>query len=211
MPSRLLFPLAFLGAAAAAAATPASASPERFSFLPAMTSTVAIGDSARPIAAWVAFCDQNPDECRTDLSEPDTIVLTPTVWRLVNGVNTIVNRIVTPVTDLDHWGVVDRWNFAEDGMGDCEDIQLLKRKRLVEAGLPRRAMLMTVVLDENNEGHAVLMLRTDRGDFVLDNKRDEIRAWNRTDYVFVKREGQDSSAWVSLNRSMGVTTTATRR
>jgi predicted transglutaminase-like cysteine proteinase len=133
------------------------------------------------------------------------------VWRIVNGVNSLVNRTVAPVTDLQHWGVVDRWNLAEDGMGDCEDMQLLKRKRLAEAGLPRRAMLMTVVLDENNEGHAVLMLRTDRGDFVLDNKRDEIRAWNRTDYVFVKREGQDSSAWVSLNRSMGVTTTATRR
>jgi predicted transglutaminase-like cysteine proteinase len=208
MPSRFLLSLAIL---AATAALPASAAPDRLAFLPTMTSTVAIGDSARPIAAWVAFCELNPEECKPDLSEADTIVLTPTVWRLVNGVNSIVNRIVTPITDIDHWGVVDRWNYAEDGMGDCEDMQLLKRKRLVEAGLPRRAMLMTVVLDENNEGHAVLMLRTDRGDFVLDNKRDEIRAWNRTDYVFVKREGQDSSTWVSLNRSMGVTTTATRR
>ena len=60
------------------------------------------------------------------------IVLTPAVWRLVNGVNSLVNRIVTPVTDLQHWGVVDRWNFAEDGMGDCEDMQLLKRKRLAK-------------------------------------------------------------------------------
>jgi predicted transglutaminase-like cysteine proteinase len=208
MPSRLLLPLAVL---AAAAALPASAASDRIALLPAMTSPVATGDTARPIAAWTEFCGIYPDECRIDTSEADTIVLTPAVWRIVNGVNSLVNRTVAPVTDLQHWGVVDRWNLAEDGMGDCEDMQLLKRKRLAEAGLPRRAMLMTVVLDENNEGHAVLMLRTDRGDFVLDNKRDEIRAWNRTDYVFVKREGQDSSAWVSLNRSMGVTTTATRR
>ena len=32
---------------------------------------------------------------------------------------------------------------------------------------------MTVVIDEQGEGHAVLMVRTDRGDFILDNKRME--------------------------------------
>src|SRR4051794_5413342 len=114
MPSRLLFPLAIL---AAAAALPASAASDRIALLPAMTSPVATGDTARPIAAWTEFCGAYPDECRIDTSEADTIVLTPAVWRIVNGVNSLVNRTVAPVTDLQHWGVVDRWNLAEDGMG----------------------------------------------------------------------------------------------
>jgi predicted transglutaminase-like cysteine proteinase len=53
----------------------------------------------------------------------------------------------------EHWGVEDRWDFAEDGYGDCEDYQLIKRRELVKAGLPRRAFRMTVVNDEVGDGH----------------------------------------------------------
>ena len=62
-------------------------------------------------------------------------------------------------------------------MGDCEDFQLLKRRMLVERGLSRRAMRMTVVIDELGEGHAVLTVRTDRGDYILDNKTSGGVAW----------------------------------
>ena len=86
-------------------------------------------------------------------------------------VNERVNATILPVTDQDHWGVADRWDYPDDGMGDCEDIQLLKRRVLIEAGLPQRALRMTVVIDELGAGHAVLMARTDRGDYILDNKR----------------------------------------
>src|SRR3954469_717406 len=96
MPIRLFFSFLFL---AASAALPASAASDRTALLPAMTSPVAAGDTARPIAAWTEFCVAYPDECRLDVSEADTIVLTPAVWRLVNGVNSLVNRTVTPVTD----------------------------------------------------------------------------------------------------------------
>ncbi|MCP8938787.1 transglutaminase-like cysteine peptidase [Alsobacter sp. SYSU M60028] len=179
--------------------------------MPQTASAVLGGETARPLSAWVEFCATYADECRVDASEPETIRLTPDIWRALNDVNARVNRTVTPVTDMQHWGVVDRWTLAEDGLGDCEDFQLLKRRKLASLGLPRRAMLMTVVLDENDEGHAVLMVRTDRGDLVLDNKRDEVLSWDRTPYVYVKRESQDNVAWVSLNRLSGVTTTATRR
>ncbi|MEE8631239.1 MULTISPECIES: transglutaminase-like cysteine peptidase, partial [Methylobacterium] len=114
------------------------------------------------------------------------------------------------VTDQEHWGVPDRWDLAEDGSGDCEDFQLLKRKLLAQAGLPRRAMRMTVVIDEKGEGHAVLMLRTDRGDFVLDNKTSAVLPWHRTGYTYIKRESQDATAWVSLGGATAPTVTANR-
>jgi predicted transglutaminase-like cysteine proteinase len=69
---------------------------------------------------------------------------------------------------------------------------------------------MTVVVDDQGEGHAVLMVRTDAGDLVLDNKRSSILAWNDTGYLFVKREGQDGRAWVSLGERTSPTTTANR-
>jgi predicted transglutaminase-like cysteine proteinase len=139
-----------------------------------------------------------PEECALDVAEPAVIPLTVAVWRTLRSVNHRVNTRIRPITDQAHWGVVDRWDFPDDGFGDCEDYQLLKRRMLAERGLPRRALLMTVVIDETNAGHAVLTVRTDHGDFILDNKTDAIRPWRRTGYSFIKRAGQDGQAWVSL-------------
>jgi predicted transglutaminase-like cysteine proteinase len=121
-----------------------------------------------------------------------------------------VNTTIRPITDKDHWGIVDRWEFPDDGMGDCEDYQILKRKMLVDRGLPRRAMRMTVVIDELGEGHAVLTVRTDRGNFILDNKTMAILPEDQTGYVFVKRESQDAVGWVSLGGRSSPATTANR-
>jgi len=166
--------------------------------------------SAKPVIAWVKFCDQFPEECAVDTSEPEVVTLTPQTWNAVVTVNKSVNRRIRPVTDREHWGLADRWEFPDDGRGDCEDFQLLKRKLLVERGLPRRALRMTVVIDELGEGHAVLMVRTDRGDFILDNKVGSVLPWNETGYVFVKREGHDSMAWISLGGLASPITTANR-
>ena len=167
----------------------------------------ALGE-ARPLLAWIDFCNRYPGECGVDRTEPALIALTPRVWQTIISVNRRVNAAIRPVTDLDHWGVPDRWDLAEDGQGDCEDFQLLKRRLLAEAGLPRRAMRMTVVVDDKGEGHAVLMIRTAQGDFVLDNKTSAILPWHQTGYVFVKRESQNGVGWVSLGRAVSPTATA---
>ena len=156
-------------------------------------------EPAKPIKAWVEFCQRNPSECAFDKSEPEQIALTSKTWKLIESVNRKVNNTVEPVTDMELYGVADYWDLPYDGKGDCEDIQLLKRHILIEKGLPARAMRMTVVVDEMGEGHAVLTIVTDRGDFVLDNKTSVVKAWDETPYTFVKRESQlDQSAWVSL-------------
>src|SRR4051812_24698469 len=59
-----------------------------------------------------------------------------------------INHTIMPMTDRDHWGAEDRWDLPTDGYGDCEDYQLPKRKLLIDAGLPRRALRMTVVMDD---------------------------------------------------------------
>ncbi len=166
---------------------------------------------ARPVLAWTKFCERSPAECEVNTAEATTVTLTARVWRNLNAVNRQVNAAITPTTDLDHWGVVDRWDLPTDGAGDCEDFQLMKRKMLVEQhGLPRRALRMTVVIDDQGEGHAVLMVRTDQGELILDNKRSAVLPWHETGYVFVKREGQDGRDWVSLGDRSSPVTTANR-
>jgi len=163
---------------------------------------------AGPTPAWIRFCEQSPDECTVDTFEPEIITLDADSWKAIVTVNEQVNAAIIPVTDQDHWGVLDRWDYPDDGMGDCEDIQLLKRRLLVEAGLPRRPMRMTVVADEEGQGHAVLMVRTDRGDFILDNKRNRVLPWQETAYRYVKREGSENQAWVWLGEQIGPVATA---
>lgn len=155
-------------------------------------------DKATPTTASIQFCQRYTAECAVNPAEPEVVTMTPALWATLNRVNREVNRAIKPKEDIEHWGVVDRWDFAEDGYGDCEDYQLVKRRTLREQhGLPQRAMRITVVLDSLGSGHAVLMIRTDRGDFILDNMRDAVVAWQKTGYTFVKREGA-AGTWVRL-------------
>lgn len=182
---------------AIAGATSVQAQPQTAGLPVASAPIVASGDARAPYA-WTDFCKRKPGECTVNPAEPEQVELTPKLWKTMLALNSKVNREIEAVTDQDHWGVVDRWDLPEDGKGDCEDYVLLKRKRLAEAGVPRRAMRVTVVVDEENAGHAVLMLRTDRGDYILDNKRNAVLPWNQTGYVYVKRESQMQVGWTSL-------------
>jgi predicted transglutaminase-like cysteine proteinase len=179
--------------------------------VPTASPSVTEVGAARPIMGWVRLCAQRPEECAVDVSEPTTISLTPRAWQTLNRVNREVNAAIRAKTDKDHLGIEDRWDFAEDGYGDCEDYQLVKRKRLVESGFPRRALRMTVVIDEDGAGHAVMMVRTDRGDFILDNKRNAVLPWHQTGYTYVKREGDAGSAWASLGGAVASPTATAGR
>jgi predicted transglutaminase-like cysteine proteinase len=195
--------IAILGLAAALFSGAAHALPSKS--VPA----AAVGE-ARAVFGWVSFCQRHPDECAFSPVEPASIALTPRTWQLIVSLNRRVNTDIRPLSDQEHWATADRWDMPTDGMGDCEDFQLLKRKLLAEAGLPRRAMRITVVVDEKGEGHAVLMLRTDRGDIILDNKTNDILPWHDTGYIYVKREGQEGPAWVSLGGVSSPVITANR-
>jgi predicted transglutaminase-like cysteine proteinase len=169
-----------------------------------------VHSGGKPTTAWKQFCIYLPDECRIDLAEPALVTLTPEMWHLLKTTNKRVNVSIRPKTDREHWGVEDRWNYPDDGYGDCEDYQLLKRRLLIEAGLPRRALRMAVVADKEGNGHAVLMIRSDRGDFILDNSTDAVLAWDETGYTFIKREGSDDLAWVALDDGAAPTVVASR-
>jgi predicted transglutaminase-like cysteine proteinase len=160
---------------------------------------VAVGVPTRTPIGWVEFCVEYKPECATKPSTPRDVVLTPKAWTDMVKVNAWVNGNIKPVTDLEHWGVVERWNYPDDGQGDCEDYVLLKRRMLMQAGWPREALLITVVRDKKGDGHAVLTVKTNRGEFILDNQETQVLPWNKTGYRFVKRQSQsDPNVWVAL-------------
>ncbi|HXG77832.1 MAG TPA: transglutaminase-like cysteine peptidase [Methyloceanibacter sp.] len=152
-----------------------------------------------PPVGFVTFCREWPQECRTGPRYADRIQLTAGKFKLIQTVNEEVNNAVQPVTDLELYRRAEWWAYPLDGRGDCEDYVLLKRKMLIERGFPASALLITVARDENNEGHAVLTVRTDKGDFILDNKRREVLRWADTSYLYVKRQSERNPlVWISL-------------
>lgn len=162
-----------------------------------------IGPNTSVPWGWVDFCQRYAGECDTGSAQARDVNLTAKALRDIARVNQWVNTHVEPETDMDHWGLADRWDYPIDGKGDCEDYALLKRKMLIELGYPRQALLMTVVKDGDEEGHAILTVKTNRGEFVLDNLNNEMRPWTATGYRFVKRQSQeDQNVWVTIDAPM---------
>lgn len=196
-----------LMAGAADAAQPA----RQFAAYPPAASMAAVkGETKIPIG-WIDFCNRYPRDCATEPMAPRSVTLTNDAWRTMVQVNARVNASIEAVTDFDHWKIAERWDYAEDGRGDCEDYVLVKRRDLIRAGFPRQSLLVTIVRDEKNEGHAVLTVKTDRGDFILDNQEDKILPWTATGYRFVKRQSQeDPNNWVSIGDAVAPAATASR-
>jgi len=136
--------------------------------------SIGIGGVTSPPIGWTEFCIEYAPECDTAPSVPRDVVLSTRALLELKRINVAVNSTIKPMTDMDHWGVVERWNYPDDGYGDCEDYALQKRKLLMEAGWPREALLMTVVRDQNGNGHAVLTVKSDRGEYILDNQTNDI-------------------------------------
>lgn len=154
---------------------------------------------AQPPYGFVNFCKRAPRECLSAQPEEQRFDATPERLAELDAVNRTVNHEIEPVTDLALYGEADYWTIPTR-KGDCEDYVLLKRKRLMELGWPAGALLVTVVRDEKGEGHAVLTARTRQGDYILDNKTDEIRLWYRVQYQFVMRQSYlNPTVWMSLD------------
>ena len=75
-------------------------------------STSAVGDATRAPIGWVEFCVEYKGECDTKPSPPRDVVLTPKAWADMVKVNNWVNDNIKPMTDLEHWGVVEQLELS---------------------------------------------------------------------------------------------------
>lgn len=152
------------------------------------------------VEGWKAarrFCRQYARECMLRKIEAP-VPLAPEKLAELDEVNRLVNRTVRYMTDEEHHGIKDWWTYPKDGTGDCEDYVLRKRRILQRKGWPRSSLLIAVAINRKGTGHAVLVVRTDGGDLILDDGRDAIQLWHETPYHFVMRESEDDpKRWVS--------------
>lgn len=159
-----------------------------------------IGGTTRAPSGWEQFCAENPDECRPAADPAREVTLTPDLLQQLYEINKYVNDRVRWTSDPELYAKAERWAYPLD-RGDCEDIVLLKRKLLAKAGWPQGALLITTVDERGvNKGrHAVLTVRSDRGEMILDNQTPEILFWYETNYRYLSRQSvTDPNIWVSF-------------
>lgn len=154
--------------------------------------------TSQPIGHY-EFCKANPVECSIRPRDTGPLLLTDAVMSLILATNQTVNAAVKPMNDIDIYGKDEVWAYPDRGVGDCEDYVLEKRRRLNHDGVSLADLLITVVRKPDGEGHAVLTVRTSKGDLVLDNLTDAVKQWDETGYRFLKRQAADHTGrWVSI-------------
>jgi len=165
----------------------------------AVAGSMSVGkQTSQPIGHY-EFCRAKPVECAVRPVDQHVLVLDNAAWQRLGDVNRVVNRAVKPMNDIDIYGKDEVWVYPDAGVGDCEDYVMEKRRRLAGAGISLANLLITVVRKPDGEGHAVLTVRTDRGDFVLDNLNNDVKLWSDTGYRFLKRQASyHTGRWVSL-------------
>ncbi|GAA0530909.1 putative transglutaminase-like cysteine proteinase [Rhizomicrobium palustre] len=158
------------------------------------------GPETEPPFGAVSFCMRFEDQCAPASGPP--LPLTVPSWQLLLRVNHDVNSDIWPEDDEEHYGRPEYWTIPKDGYGDCDDYAVTKRQRLFAAGLPFSILRLAVVALPGGALHTVMTITTDRGDFVLDNRSDEILAWTRTPFTWLKVQARASPwRWEAVTRA----------
>lgn len=150
--------------------------------------------------AYVHFCVRYPSECAEhgrSFRRPSTVQLDLRRWATLVQVNNDVNRAIQPMEYRDDT-TFDTWRISPK-QGDCNDYAVTKRHELLNEGWPSHSVLLSEVVTAWGEHHLVLLVRTDGGDFVLDNLHAQIRHWSQTGYRWVRVQSpNDPQLWSTI-------------
>lgn len=145
------------------------------------------------------LCQQYIWAC--DRSSRTTIPNASVELKIADRVNRAVNRSVREISDRRQYGRPEVWSLPTGRGGDCEDFALLKKRELIRLGLAPSKLAIATALDRRRNSHAVLIIRTDQGDYVLDNLTDRMKPWHATGYSFLRMQDITTpSGWIMVER-----------
>jgi len=190
---------------------------------------MAEGASVAAPSGFAALCRESEDACTgrvaraapaasaTYDAQAGPVTLTADKWAALQRLNRSLNTRVRPASDEALYHVDERWidplaghlfDSAYVAAGDCEDVALAKRDALEASGWPTRDMFLAVGYHRELGLHTVLVVRTDRGDLVLDSRTPWVSTWSEAPYIWTKRQlAGDSEQWVKPYAGAGTTPT----
>jgi predicted transglutaminase-like cysteine proteinase len=153
----------------------------------AITAPAAQAGKHAPLGYQV-MCLKTPEQCRG--GGKAKVEVTNNLMATLKRVNGHVNRTIKPRNDSG----ADVWS-ASTTSGDCEDYVLAKRSALIRAGVPASSLRIAYVKTKRGEGHAILVVKTNGKDLVLDNLTATIRPLSQTGYRIVSMSGANPRSW----------------
>lgn len=155
------------------------------------------------ITAHAEYCKRSTNHCAANYDTDVYIPLTQHLLDVLHSVNTGVNKYIKPKHDNENYGG-DYYTVATPGpdgkaYGDCDDYALTKLS-ILEKFIPKTAMSLAFVhILKNGEydgAHAILVVRTLKGELVLDNLSDKLKSPQATGYKFIgMTEPHNQAAW----------------
>ena len=108
-------------------------------------------------------------------------------YNIAEQINHGVNSSTIYFTDMMLYGKPDFWEIA-NGRGDCEDYALAKRKKFLDMGYSPSELRLATCITETGVGHAVLIVTTEKGEYVLDNRYEDLMDRQGLDYTWINIE-----------------------
>lgn len=166
--------------------------------------------------AYRTMCTRAPALCRADRRESARAGTGPARifdqadWARLVTLNRRINARIAPADDASVYGTADFWTIGRT-IGDCEDYMIAKKQELLDRGWTADQLLYAVVEGRETQFHAVLILRTDQGDYVLDNLTDRVLSWEDSGYRFIVRQSAESPLnWVEIAPTAKIAVLITR-
>jgi predicted transglutaminase-like cysteine proteinase len=139
------------------------------------------------------------------------IVMDQAHWAQLEQVQVQVDHQVKYVSDMERFGVGDWWEPAKT-TGDCEDIALTKRQRLMDMGWPAESLRIAALIDGHGDLHAVLTVDVESlkgapATYVLDSHFAHVEPWqvlSQYGYYWLERSKPGSSQWARLDGDSAV-------
>lgn len=135
------------------------------------------------------FCAKNRSECAGGGS--GQVTMTPNLMAVLKQVNGHVNRAIRPERDT-----ADVWEL-NPASGDCEDYVLSKRSALIRQGVSAGALRIAYTHTRRGEPHAVLVVKTSQGDYVLDNLTNSIKTLRASGYNIRSMSSPNPTRWTA--------------
>ena len=135
------------------------------------------------------FCAKNRSECAGGGNSQ--VTMTPNLMAVLKQINGHVNRSIRPERDT-----ADVWELNPTS-GDCEDYVLSKRSALIRKGVSAGALRIAYTHTRRGEPHAVLVVKTSQGDYVLDNLTNSIKTLRASGYNIRSMSSPNPTRWTA--------------
>jgi predicted transglutaminase-like cysteine proteinase len=119
------------------------------------------GPVARPPGGYIQLCNDDPRECER-APAPARVRATQGILEVIREADRRVHQRVVYITDEEQFGTPENWRFPDNGLGDCEDFVLAKKRELMARGIPEGAMQFVYLIIKvagREEGHLILAIQ----------------------------------------------------